>query len=54
VESLGGQVTETVTKKTGYVVAGDAPGTKLQKAQSAGIAILNEEEFLNLTNKLQQ
>jgi len=54
VESLGGQVSESVTKKTGYVVAGDASGSKLQKAKSAGIAILNEEEFLNLTGRLQQ
>jgi DNA ligase (NAD+) len=53
VESLGGQVSESVTKNTTYVVAGDDPGSKLQKAQSAGIAILNEEEFLNLTDRLQ-
>jgi len=52
VESLGGQVSESVTKKTGYVVEGDAPGSKLQKARSAGIAILNEEEFLKLTGNL--
>jgi DNA ligase (NAD+) len=54
VESLGGQISESVTKKTGYVVAGDAPGSKLQKAKSAGITILTEEEFLNLTSRLQR
>jgi DNA ligase (NAD+) len=54
VESLGGQVSESVTKNTNYVVAGDAPGSKLQKAQAAGIAILNEEAFLNLTDRRQQ
>jgi DNA ligase (NAD+) len=50
VESLGGQVAESVTKKTDYVVAGESPGSKLQKAQSAGIAILDEEEFLQMTS----
>jgi DNA ligase (NAD+) len=52
VESLGGQVSESVTKKTDYVVAGDAPGSKLQKARASGIAVLDEEEFFNLTGRL--
>ncbi len=51
VESLGGQVSESVTKKTDYIVAGEAPGSKLQKARSIGIAILNEEEFLKLAGR---
>jgi DNA ligase (NAD+) len=54
VESLGGEVSESVTKKTDYVVAGDAPGSKLQKARSAGITVLNEEEFHKLTGKTQR
>ena len=49
VESLGGKISESVTKKTDYVVTGEAPGSKLQKAQSAGITILDEEGFLQLT-----
>jgi DNA ligase (NAD+) len=49
VESLGGRVSGTVTKDTDYVVAGKSPGSKLQKAQSSGIAIIDEEEFLKLT-----
>ena len=49
VKSLGGQVSESVTKNTDYVVAGEAPGSKLQKAQSSGIVILDEERFLQLT-----
>jgi DNA ligase (NAD+) len=53
VESLGGQMSESVTKKTDYVVVGDAPGSKLQKAQSAGIAVINEEEFIKLTGGIQ-
>ncbi len=50
VESLGGQVAESVTKRTDYVVAGESPGSKLQKAQSAGVAILDEEAFLQMTS----
>ncbi|MBN1439580.1 MAG: NAD-dependent DNA ligase LigA [Anaerolineales bacterium] len=43
IESHGGKVSESVTKKTGYVVVGDAPGSKLQKAQKLNIPTLDEE-----------
>ncbi len=46
VESRGGTVTESVTKKTSFVVTGESPGSKLEKAKALGIAILNEDEFL--------
>ncbi len=49
VESLGGDVTSTVTKNTDYVVAGEAPGSKIEKARAQGITILDENEFLKLT-----
>ena len=49
VESLGGSVTSTITKTTDYVVAGDAAGSKLDKARRDGIAILDEEAFFALT-----
>ncbi|MCX5841613.1 MAG: NAD-dependent DNA ligase LigA, partial [Deltaproteobacteria bacterium] len=39
VESLGGSWSEAVTKKIDYIVAGESPGSKLQKAQAAGITI---------------
>ncbi len=42
IKAHGGKVTESVTKKTGYVVAGANPGSKLAKAQSLGITILDE------------
>jgi len=42
---LGGRVTGSVSKKTDYVVAGEDPGSKCQKAQELGVTIINEEEF---------
>jgi DNA ligase (NAD+) len=51
VESLGGSVTGSLTKATDYVVAGDAPGSKLDKANQDGIAILDESAFLALTRE---
>jgi DNA ligase (NAD+) len=51
VEALGGVWSESVTKKTDYVIAGEAAGSKLQKARAAGIAILDEEGFLQLIGK---
>jgi DNA ligase (NAD+) len=49
VESLGGAVTGTITKTTDYVVAGDAAGSKLDKARRDGIIVLDEEAFFALT-----
>jgi DNA ligase (NAD+) len=49
VESLGGTVVSSVTKTTDYLVAGEASGSKLEKARKTGIAILDEEAFFTLT-----
>ncbi len=48
IRSLGGEVSETVSKKTDYVVVGENPGSKLSKAQSLDIKVLNEKDFLEL------
>ncbi len=47
VESLGGTVVSSVTKTTDYLVAGEATGSKMDKARQAGIAILDEEAFFS-------
>ena len=43
IEAQGGKVTGSVSKKTDYVIAGDAAGSKLTKAQSLGVTVLDED-----------
>lgn len=48
VEARGGKVSSSVSKKTSYVVAGEKAGSKLTKAQSLGVEVLDEDAFLKL------
>ncbi|MGH2747771.1 MAG: NAD-dependent DNA ligase LigA [Actinomycetota bacterium] len=48
IEDRGGKVTSSVSKKTDYVVAGESPGSKLDKAQELGVEILDERAFVKL------
>ncbi len=48
IRELGGDVSESVSKKTDFVVAGKEPGSKLEKAKKLGIKIIDEQTFLNL------
>lgn len=48
VERYGGKTSSSVSKKTGYVIAGEDAGSKLTKAQQLNVPILSEEEFLKL------
>lgn len=45
IKERGGKVSESVSKKTDFVLAGDDPGSKLDKARSLGVCVLTEEEF---------
>jgi DNA ligase (NAD+) len=48
IRELGGDVVSVVSSKTSYVVVGENPGSKLKKAQTLGVKIINEAEFKKL------
>lgn len=48
IKERGGKVTDAVSKKTDYILAGADPGSKLEKGRQLGIKILSENEFISL------
>ncbi len=50
IEQNGGKTSSSVSKKTSFVLAGEDAGSKLTKAQTLGITVLSEEEFLKMIN----
>lgn len=51
VESLGGGVSSNVSSRTSYVVVGEEPGSKLEKAKKLGIPLLTETEFIRMVGE---
>ena len=51
VEDEGGHVVGSVSRKTDYVVAGEEPGSKLDKARELGVTVLSEARFSELVQK---
>ena len=51
IQRFGGKVTDSVSNKTSYVVAGDSPGSKLDKARELNVPVLNEPDLLKLVGK---
>ncbi|MCL5006620.1 MAG: NAD-dependent DNA ligase LigA [Patescibacteria group bacterium] len=48
IRKLGGDVSESISRETDYLVVGEKPGSKLHKARGLGVKILDEKEFLKL------
>ncbi len=51
IESEGGEVTSSVSRNTDYVLTGENPGSKLQRAQELGVEVISEEEFMDMLNR---
>ncbi|MDH4109294.1 MAG: NAD-dependent DNA ligase LigA [Gammaproteobacteria bacterium] len=48
IEAMGGKVSGSVSKKTNFVVAGDSPGSKLRKAESLGVTVIDEDGLVRI------
>ncbi|MFN3481098.1 MAG: BRCT domain-containing protein [Thermodesulfovibrionales bacterium] len=51
IESEGGRVSSSVSKNTDYLLVGEEPGSKLQKARELGIKTIEYEDFLKMVGK---
>lgn len=54
VKELGGNPTSSISKKTDFVVVGENPGSKLDKAKNLGIAVIDETEFIRMLKKVEE
>lgn len=52
IESNGGKVSGSVSKKTDFVIAGEEAGSKLEKAKSLGVSVISEAELLDMVQKI--
>ncbi len=50
IRKLGGEISSTISKKTDFLLIGENPGSKLQKAKSIGVKVITEQEFIDLIN----
>jgi DNA ligase (NAD+) len=51
VETLGGRASSSVSRKTDFVVVGEEPGSKYEKARELGVKVLSEKEFVEMVKK---
>ena len=51
IKEAGGKTSSSVSKKTDFVLAGESPGSKLQKAKQLGVKIINEKQFMDIIGK---
>jgi DNA ligase (NAD+) len=52
IENLGGKVSSSVSGQTDFLIVGESPGSKLDKARELGVSIINEGDFLKLVGKI--
>jgi DNA ligase (NAD+) len=50
IRQAGAKVSSSVSKKTDFVLAGNNPGSKLDKASKLGVKVIDEKQFLKMTN----
>jgi DNA ligase (NAD+) len=51
IQKFGGKVTDSVSKKTAYLIAGEAAGSKLEKARELGVPVLDEAALREMVQK---